>query len=148
MTLDLDKLLDDAIARSADEPKTELAQVYVGDELLTLRVTELDGDSWAACTIAHTPRKGVALDQAFSYNLTAASKDALPLSAVVVDGDDEQNLSAEQWSKLWRATDPQGRQSITDAVFAVNEHAQLARLDAARKGIEAASRLKRRSPVS
>lgn len=146
--LDLDKLLDDAIARTADGPKTELAQVYVGDDLLTIRVSELDGDSWAACTTAHLPRKGVSIDQSFSYNLTAASKDALPLSAVVVDGDEDQELTPEQWSKLWRATDPQGRQSITDAVFAVNEHAQLARLDAARKGIEAASRLKRRSPAS
>ena len=146
--LDLDKLLDDAIARTADSPKTELAQVYVGDDLLTIRVSELDGDSWAACTTAHPPRKGVSIDQAFSYNLTAASKAALPLSAVLVDGDEVQKLTAEQWSKLWRATDPQGRQAITDAVFAVNEHAQLARLDAARKGIEAASRQKRRSPVS
>jgi len=146
--LDLDKLLDEALQRSAVDTKAELAQVHVGDDLLTIRVTELDGDSWAACTTAHIPRKGVSIDHSFGYNLTAASKAALPLSAVLVDGDEDQKLTAEQWGKLWRATDPQGRQSITDAVFAVNEHAQLARLDAARKGIEAASRLKRRSPVS
>ena len=147
MTLDLDKLLDDAELRATEKPEVASAEVYVGDQLLALKFTELDGDSWATCTMAHLPRKGVALDQAFSYNITAAAKDACVLSGVLVDGDDERELSVEQWAKLWRTTDPQGRQSITDAVFAVNEHAQLARLDAARKGFEAVSKRKLRSPA-
>jgi hypothetical protein len=145
--LDLDKLLADAEQRAADKPETATADIYVAGKLLTLKFSELDGDAWAACTMANLPRKGVPLDHAFSYNITAAAKSAAPLSGVLVDGDDELKLSDEQWSKVWRTTDPQGRQAITDAIFAVNEHAQLARLDAARKGFEAVSKRKPRSPA-
>ena len=69
-------------------------------------------------------------------------------SAVLVDGDEERKLTAEQWARLYRGTDPQGRQVITSGIFAVNETAELARIDAARKASEAVSKRKRRSPAN
>lgn len=148
MTLDLDKLLDAADARVADSRATEFGEIHLGGELLTLKFTELEGEDWATFTMAHVPRKGVPLDHAFGYNVSAASKDALAASAVLVDGDSEQKLSDEQWARLYRGTDPQGRQVITSGIFAVNESAELARIDAARKASEAVSKRKRRLPVS
>jgi len=146
--LDLDKLLDAADERVAEKRVTELGEIHLAGELLTLKFTELAGDEWATFTMAHTPRKSVPLDHAFGYNVSAATKDALAASAVLVDGDSEQKLSDEQWARLYRGTDPQGRQVITSGIFAVNEAAELARIDAARKASEAVSKRKRRSPAN
>ena len=148
MTLDLDKLLDAADARVADSRVTEVGEIHLAGEVVTLRFTELDGDDWATFTIAHMPRKGVPIDHSFGYNVSAAAKDALSKSAVLVDGDSEQKLTDEQWARLYRGTDPQGRQVITSGIFAVNESAELARIDAARKASEAVSKRKRRLPAS
>lgn len=146
--LNLDKLLDEAVDRKADEPRTAVVDVFVGTQSLSLKFIELDGDQWAACTIAHQPRQGVALDHSFGYNLTAASKDAAAISGLLLDDEKERKLTPEQWSKLWRGTDAQGRQAITDAIFSINEFAEIERLNAAKKALEGASKRKPRSPAN
>lgn len=141
----LDELLDAALERKTLDPNTAIAVVTLQGEPIKLRFTELGGRDWAACTLASIPRSGVATDSVFGFNVTMAAELAAPKSGVRVVEDSETELTAEQWSRLFDAVDSTGRQAITDAVMAVNEHAQIARIHDAKKALEGLSKRKRPS---
>lgn len=141
----LDELLDGALKRKVEDPNIADAIVKVGDESLTFRFTEMSPQEWAGCTLASVARNGVVIDALFGYDVTAAAVKAAPLSgAQVVDGELVE-LSPAQWGKLFGVLESAGFGSISDAVLAVNEDAQLQRMEAAKKELEGASKRKRPS---
>jgi len=142
---DLEAALDAAIERKTNDPDTATATVTVSGEKLVLKFTELDGRSWADCTLAGVARANSLVDATFGFNVSTAAELAAPISGVRVDGDKETALTEQVWAKLFQAIDPRGRQAITDAVIAVNENAQIERINAAKKAMEGASKRKRPS---
>lgn len=144
---DFDALLDAAVERKTLKPNTAIANVTLGGKPVTLKFTELDAREWARCTIAHPPQPEIQMDSWVGYSLAAAAEHAAPLSGVRVDGEVEHSLTAEQWVKLFKGVDGNGISAIADAIFEVNEHAQIERVLAAKKALEVAASKKRRLPA-
>ena len=141
----LDEMLDDALKRKTEDPNVADAIVKVGDKSLTFRFTEMEPQVWAGCTLASIARNGVVIDALFGYDVTAAAVKAAPLSGVqIVDGSPV-DLTPAQWSKLFGVLESAGFNSISDAVLAVNEDAQLQRMEQAKKALGDASKRKRPS---
>lgn len=145
---DLDALLDAAVERKTSDPEIATAVVEVGGESLTFRFTEMDSREWAGHTIRALPRPNIDLDRYFGFNVTAAAESAAPYSAVLVEGDEDRKLTAEQWAKLFTVMDSAGRSSVQDAVIAVNEGAALRRLEEAKKALTRGRKRKPDSPAS
>jgi hypothetical protein len=148
--LNLDELLDAVPERTSDDLATLRAVVYLDNKDVTFEFTELDSREWARCTLANPPRDDVEIDIGFGYNVTAATEMAAKVNGRVVDGDESAVVTASQWAKLFAPgrLDAQGRQSITDAVFSLNESHQLARIVSVKKAFEGKSKRKPRSPAN
>ncbi len=144
---DLDALLKKAAERKAPELVTQTADVFIADEVVTLKFTELEPRAWAQCTMENPPRPDVELDQSFGYNLLASAEVAARINGVVVDGDTETAPTPAQWAAILESLDGAGHQAIVDAVFLVNEHAQIKRLAEAKNLTEGKSKRKPRSPA-
>ena len=142
---DFDALLDAALERKNDDPHTSEVTVTVADKPLRLRFSELDSRDWSRCTLSSPPRDGVIVDALFGFDVTSASELAAPMSGVVVDGENVSELTLVQWGKLFAGISGRDRQSISDAVIAVNEDAQMKRMEEAKKAFEGASKRKRPS---
>lgn len=145
---DFDKMLDDALEHKPSEPSSATVELNVGKGTVLLRFREMDPREWHGCTIANPPSAVVPLEQAFGYSLSGAAKHAAPMCGVRVDGETEHKLTAKQWGKLFTAIDREGWSRITEVIFALNEQAPLARLDAQKKALLAAPKKKRPSPAS
>lgn len=144
---DFDALLDAALERKTNDSHTAEVTITVAEKPVRLRFTELDSRDWAKCTLSSPPREGVIVDALFGFDVSSAAELAAPLSGVAVDGDSETDFSLIQWGKLFKGISGRDRQQITDAVIAVNEDAQMKRMEDAKKLLEGESRRKRRSPA-
>lgn len=142
---DFDALLNAAFTRRTQDPHSAEVTLTVSGSPVLVKFTELDAKVWAACRLADIPRPGVVVDTLFRFNVTAAAMLAAPISGVRVDGDGEHEITPAQWQRLFDAIEAIDLQQITDAVIAVNEDAQMQRLESAKKVLEGASKRKRPS---
>jgi hypothetical protein len=106
--------------------------------LVTLRFTRLDGEKWSNITAAHPMRIDVALDRNYGYNFDAVSKSAAILSGVRLSDDGEEELTPEQWERLFKRLSGHDFRQIIDAVWTLNEYAPSQHIEALVKGFGAA----------
>jgi hypothetical protein len=143
---DFDELLDAAVAEREAKRGTATVEVLVGKSLVKLKFTELDTLEWANITSAHPQRLDAPLDLQYGYNVHTASEAAAEKSGVRIDGDEETELTPEQWKKLFKAIETPARGAITDAIWSLNEFAPSQRLARAKKASAAALKRKQSSP--
>lgn len=108
----------DAVIAELDAIEDEVEQ-----SLVTLRFTRVDGDKWAALTLANPIRINVTLDRHYGYNVDAVSVAAARLSGVRVDEDGDHELTVEQWDRLYKLLSGHDQTQIRDAVWTLNEYA-------------------------
>jgi hypothetical protein len=129
----------------ADRVKTELLPVVVNGKLHNVRFYRATSEDWAAATVKHPPREGIALDFRNGYNLTAVTREISPLSGRIVEGDDELELTADEWSDFWEVVPPQTARLIEANVWHMHEYDAEQEILAAKKASQprAGSRKKR-----
>lgn len=92
------------------------------DTLVDIRFTRLEGTGWSDITIVNPPRDDSLPDKViFGYNVHAVTRRAAILSGVLLDGDDEQTLTEEQWADLFVLLDGAGIDDISNAIYQLNE---------------------------
>lgn len=102
--------------------KTELLPVVVNGSAYEIRFYRSGSEAWSQATAKHPPREGVALDFRNGYNLTAVTREIAPESGRLVDGGDEQSLTAEQWADLWAVMPPATARLIEANVWHMHEY--------------------------
>ncbi len=104
------------LIKEADEVRDQFA-----NSLVDLKFTRLVGEGWSDLTLNNPPRPNVLADMYFQYDFNAVTRHAAVESGVLVDGDDEQELTAEQWEDLFSVVSGDDHRRIADAIFALNE---------------------------
>jgi hypothetical protein len=135
-------------AQLAESALTEDVQVLLGDELVTLRFTELKGMEWAEVTARSPARADATIDRRYGYNVHGAAAIAAPKSGKRVDGDELVPLSESEWRDLFDVLSGPDFAAIADAMFLLHEIGPSGRLAAAKKASTAGSKTKRTSPAS
>ena len=130
-----------AKAHVTDRVKTPPIPVVVEGNLHEIVFYRASSEAWSLAAIKHPPRPGVNLDLRNGYDLTGATREIAPTYGRVLDGDDELELSAEEWADLWAVMAPAAARTIEANVWHVHEHD-------AEQEIERAKKASRRRPVS
>jgi hypothetical protein len=130
--------LDDLLAvRKAAKRETADVDISIGngDEsgLVTLRFTELDGLTWAGITDRHPPRLDVPIDIQYGYDVTGVVVDAASASGVLVEDDEELEVTEEQWRDLWEQISGNDAALIRDAIWGLNVYYPNIRVEALKK---------------
>ena len=109
-----------------------------------IRFRALPAEDWADITGRSPARLDVPVDRMYGYNVHDAARAAAPLSGVHLvvapDADaTEEQLTEEQWERLFKLLSGRDFGRITDAIFDLNDYGPQQRLDAARKASRAGS---------
>lgn len=112
----------------------------VKDAMRTFRFRRMPGEVWADLTSRNPARIDVPLDLNFGYNYDAVCKAAAIRSGVIVDGDDEAQVPAPMWERLFAVLSGHEVEQIRDAVWTLNEYEPAQRIEALVKGFGAATR--------
>lgn len=108
--------------KSKLQAEAEQVRGEFADTLVDIKFTRLIGDEWTQLVVSNPPRENVLPDIAFfGYNFSAVTAEAARLSGVIVDGDDEKVLSADEWDDLFSLLSGGDHKSIADAVYSLNE---------------------------
>jgi hypothetical protein len=135
-------------AQLAESALTEDVQVLLGDELVTLRFTELKGMEWAEVTARSAARRDATIDRRYGYNVHGAAALAAPKSGKRVEGDELVPLSEDEWRDLFEVLSGPDFAAIADAMFVLHEQGPAERLESAKKALTVGSKRKRTSPAS
>lgn len=132
-----------AAAKAAAVPKSDPVTVVIDGELADLVFYRADGIEWASTTAKHPPRKEVALDRHYSYNVHAVCYDIAPSTGRVVEDGEEVTLTSEQWADLFSVISGTEMADVISAVWGQNEFAPRARVAELKKARTATSKKKR-----
>lgn len=139
-------LLDQAKAARVREHRD--ITVLLNGKPIVIRVHEMPSHDWAALTTKHSPRKGVNVDR-LGYNVTAASIDAVGVSATVVGkAGAEEKITPEQWQTLLDLLSGAEVSELADAAFALNDWLPRNRIVEAKKGSAGGSKTSSSSPAN
>lgn len=118
-----------------DELKEQLETLNgeATDSLVTLRFERVSGADWAELTARCPVRIDAAIDRQYGYNMHAACKLAAPISGVIVDGDQTQTLTVEEWSDLFNTISGFEFSRIVDAIYELNEYEPAKRVNELKK---------------
>lgn len=116
---DIDALLERA--ESEPVPKSDLVDVTLAGELVTLRFTRLPGKQWGAITAMCPPNIAEFLDREYGYGVRNASLAAAPLSGVRVTPAGDVALTAKQWERILNTLPGHDLTKISEAVWDLNE---------------------------
>lgn len=109
-------------AKSNLESEAEQIRAEFADTLVDIKFTRLVGDEWTQLVVSNPPRDNVLPDIAFfGYNFSAVTAEAARQSGVIVEGDEERVLSADEWDDLFSLISGGDHKNIADAVYALNE---------------------------
>lgn len=97
---------------------TATQEVLVGDELVELEFTRVDGMQWASLKATHPPRDGSRFDVNLGYNVDAGPRD-YPVSAIKVAGE---SVSVEQWQALFDLLAAPSVRDVATAVWGLNDY--------------------------
>lgn len=125
---------EDDLKTEFEEPApTKDVDVVLNGNLHTFRITRMDGVEWASLVDMFPARPGVLLDMRYGYNLRPLTLAALPKSAKHINGDTLEDLTEEQWRKLFKTVPGAYIERFSDAVFLLNEHGPNDEVDQAKK---------------
>lgn len=109
-------------AASKLQADAERMRAEFADTLVDLKFTRLVGNDWTELVVTNPPRDNVLPDIAyFGYNFSAVTAEAARQSGVIVEGDEERALTAEEWDDLFSLISGGDHKNIADAVYALNE---------------------------
>ncbi len=127
---------DDLAAAKTAPRQTLVAQVEVNGARYKLKFTQMDGTEYAAETLKHPLTPEVDFGREFGYDIHSLSRAIAPRCAVLLDGKDEETLSADEWADLFTVLDGGAQQIIANTVFQLNEFASAKAVAAARKVLD------------
>jgi hypothetical protein len=135
----------EALAAQIDDVNASVA-----DSLVTFRFTALAGWEWADLTAHSMARDGVPEDAGRPYNLDEVCKIAATRSGSIVRGDTTEDITPEEWERIWKIAPASALTSIKYRIWYLNErewdNAREAALIAARKASEAKAARTQPSP--
>ena len=129
----IDELLSAAKAKRETAPESDVVEVLLGGELVAFKFTEMPGDEWSELTVHNPPREDVPVDQVRGYDVYAVTRRAAAVNGVLVDGDSESPVSADQWEQIWPLLSAPDFQDICGSVWKLNEWAPRERFEDAKK---------------
>ena len=118
----------------------EAVRAEFADALVDLKFTRLIGSAWLEL-IAHNPPRpdNVADNGVFGYNFHAVTREAAEVSGVVVEGDEDRELSESEWDDLFGIISGGDHQRVADVIYALNEAESLRAVELG-KALRAAAR--------
>jgi len=128
---------DDLAAAKAADPVTADVTVELNGTQYVLRFTRMDPVEYTEETLRHPPHLERGVDREFGYNLTSLTIAVAPRCAVLVNGDETEELSTEDWADLFASADAGVVQNIQNTIYHLNEFASAKAVDAARKVLDA-----------
>lgn len=136
--MDLDSLIAKA-KKEITETRTVDQPVVLGDRLVTVRLSSVDGPKWIDITSRHPARPEVPRDVQLGFNLPAVLR-AYP-GVELVDGDEVDDLQREdgegkkysRWPEVHDVLDPDALKNLAFALWGINEYDHQQRLVAAGK---------------
>lgn len=98
------------------------AEAEYADALVDLKFTRMIGADWGDITITNPPRENSLPDRAFfGYNFHAVTRLAAVRSGVLLEDDVEQELTEEQWDKLFALLSGKDHENVANAIYRLNE---------------------------
>ncbi|MDR6574359.1 hypothetical protein J2X60_003018 [Curtobacterium sp. 320] len=92
------------------------------DTLVDLKFTRMEGTGWNDLTIINPPREDSLPDKLiFGYNIHAVTRAAAVVSGVLIEDDQERELTQEQWDDLFVLLSGKDNEKIANAIYALNE---------------------------
>lgn len=127
---------DDLAAAKKADRETLVITLMVNSKPYKFRFTQMDGVEYAVETLKHPFRPDVPLDREYGYNLNSLSQAIAPRCAVRLEGDDEIEMSAEEWADLFSVMDGGGVQAIANTVFTLNQFASAKVVESVKKVLD------------
>lgn len=127
---------EDLAAAKAAGRRTLDVPVTINETRYKFRFSQMDGAEYAAETLRHAPDFSVPLHRQYGYDLNSLSRAVTPRCAVLLDGDNEVPLSAEEWADLFAVADGGAQEEIANTVFTLNEFATARAVELAKKVLD------------
>ena len=105
----------------SDRVKTPPIPVVVNGTLHEVVFYRASTEDWARVVVTYLPRPGVTLDRKNGYDLSGVTRAVAPEYGRILDGDDEADLSAEEWTDLWEVMAPATARIIEANVWHLHE---------------------------
>lgn len=118
--MDLKELIA-AQRKKMEQPQGDDVDVVLGDELVTVTVTELRPDRWQALVAELPPRKTSVGDRNLGYNEAALPRE-YPTDSISVGGEP---VDRDTWAELFDTLDVASRNALGNAMFGVNVLAKI-----------------------
>jgi len=104
------------LLNQADDIRADFA-----DSLVELKFTRLLGEGWSDLTLNNPPRPNVLADMYFQYDFNTVTRHAAVESGVLLEGDEERELTVAEWDDLLSVISGGDHRRIADTIFALNE---------------------------
>lgn len=123
------------VDNGVEELKAQITELRASaDMVLTFRFRRMNGYDWAALCAKHPPRLDVSADLGVGgYNLDAVVREAVKVSGVRLDGENEETLTSEEWDETYTRLAGHDVKRIKDAVWLLNEFGPAQQLASAKK---------------
>lgn len=141
--------LDDIIsAASAATKNTVAVEVALGDALVKLEFTQMDGLGWVDLTNDHPRRKKSATDATLGFNAHSLSRD-YPASAITyLDGANSVEVSDAQWHGIFDALSAPDVEMVAVSLWGVNVVDPQNRVNELKKALAGSSEKSQSLPAS
>lgn len=133
MVLDLDSKIATA-KKSVAEIRTAEQEVLLGDDIVTVRISSVDGPKWIELTGRHPARLDVARDVQLGYNLPAVLRDYTNVE--IIEGDeiddlwrvDEEGHKYSKWPEIHDVLSGPELKNLGYALWGLNDYDHQQRL--------------------
>lgn len=126
---------EDLAAAQKSQRRHADVRVELNGKNYVIRVYAMDGTEYAAETLRHPPREDVPADLQYGYNLNSVANAVLPRCGKRVNGDEELDISDDEWASLLAVIDGGAAQEIVNVVYVLNEYASSKAAIRARKAL-------------
>lgn len=130
--------LDEMIAKANAAPRnTEVADVYIGEDLAKFEFVQMPGLEWQELVSKHPRRPTSDVDRLVGFNASTLTQ-AVPLRYVsTVDGDERVPVTEDQWAALFRVFDGHAVQAFASVLWVLNFAGPRSKVDEAKKALSA-----------
>jgi hypothetical protein len=130
-----DDRLGQTFARTAAvQEKLEAAKAEARDSIVTLRFTRMPAAQWADVISRCPVRLESDIDKQYGFDADKAAVIGAPLCGVRLEGDDEVEVSDDEWRDLFATITGYEVACIADAIFALNFWGPAQRVSDLKKG--------------
>lgn len=130
---------EDVAAARSKPPASLIVPIHVNGTRYELKFTRMPAAEYAREIQLHAPRMDTDFGRSMGYDILTLSRAVAPRCAVLLDGEEEETLTEEQWADLFLALDGGAHEQIANTVFQLNEFVAAEAMSAARKVLSGAA---------